>query len=463
MTFAGEDIPFLQDATHMDLGRYQQQPQQEDPLGVSQFHTFASLILYGDQIKPVRQQCEALSDALMLQHTRVRERPFQGDTDAVVDLDSLGLAGRICMGSSRVDLGHHGEAHVVRLAATTNEDLYRIFHHCLYPLHSQFGMEFYKERIRAKASEILRADHKVSGSTTAVEKQATIFSVHKPALVLDIESIPEALETPSTTASEGSGTVWSAYMLADSALPTGSFAHSASLEVASQMGMITNVAQLETFVQAATRSTLQVMAPFLVAGHELASRMDDRHQIRVEDSYLEEWKRLNRQAQAVLASNAPACAASLDQGKSLARVAQQWLESEDETNQLLLKCFDHGCHMGPVLGALGSRLGLTTDQVGRLYGYCVARDMVSAAVRLSLVGPLASVKSLRKIQKASDDGWMTFLKRQRQIQAQVNEKATTGTSTGSNMDPMMMSAACAPVIEAVHPCHELLQVRLFRT
>jgi urease accessory protein len=470
LTFEGEEMPFLQDAIHMDLHAYQQQQPHptEDPLGVSHFHAFASLILYGDQVDLVRQQCEALSDALMLQHTRIRERapnPTENDTN-LVDVGSLGLAGRICMGSSRIDLGPNGDAHVVRLAATTNEDLYRIFHHCLHPLHPQFGMEFYKDRIRAKASEIPRADKQVSGWSTAVEKQATILSVHEPAVNLAVEEVDElVLESP--VAFENSAAMWSAFMLADSALPTGSFAHSAGLEVAAQMGMITSVAKLENFVQAATRSTLQITSPFLVAGHELASRMEGRQ--GEETSFVEEWKRLDRQTQAVLASNAPACAASLDQGKSLARVAQQWLESEDdnnETNRLLLECFDHGCHVGPVLGAIAARLGLTTDQVGKIFGFCVARDMVSAAVRLSLVGPLASVKLLRKIQSSSDDGWKTYLKLQRQMQAQVDAETTSAagsSSTPNKVDPMMVAAACAPVIEAIHPCHESLQVRLFRT
>ncbi len=427
LTFAGEEIPFLQDAIHMDMKAYKG----EDPLGVSsQFHAFASLILYGDQVQAVQQQCEALSDALMLPHTRVRER--QETMPTALSLNQLGLAGRVCMGVSRIELPS-APAHVVRFAATTNEDLYRIFHFCLSPLQPQFGMEFYKERIRAKASEILRADQKVSGSTTALEKQAIILSVHEPAKT-SIELDEPVVPTPM----EDSATIWSAFMLADSALPTGSFAHSAGLEVAAQMGLIRNVDQLEKFIKAATRSTLQVTAPFLVAGHALASNFDSQ------SDAIEAWKRLHRQAQAVLASNTPACAASLDQGKSLARVAHQWLGNKAE-NGPLLECFDHGNHIGPVLGAVASRLGLTTDQVGRLFGYCVARDMVSAAVRLSLVGPLASVKTLRSIHDAADEGWQASMKRQ------------------NSLDPLVAAAACAPVVESIHPCHESLQVRLFRT
>jgi urease accessory protein len=367
-----------------------------------------------------------MADALMAPYTRIRERVSEADP---IVLDSLGLSGRVCMGTSRVNTGH-GDAHVVRFAATTNEDLYRIFHHCLLPLHSQFGIQFYKDRIRAKASEIPRmANQEGSG---LVEKDASILTVHAPASPPAAITIKDEPSAPIET-----DTMWAAYMMADSALPTGSFAHSAGLEVAAQIGVLSDTRQLETFIQAAVRSSVQATAPFLVRGHELGTNIDE-----------DAWVLLDRQCQAALAPNALACAASIDQGKSLARVAEQWLDMNDAENQALITCFGKGSHIGPVVGGLGARLGLSTEQVGHLFGYCVGRDMVSSAVRLSLVGPLASVKSLKKVQKAAKDGWKSY-----QVQALLH----------ADGDPLAISAASAPIIEAVHPCHEALQVRLFRT
>ena len=424
LSFDGEDVPFLQDAVHMDLKALQAE---DDPLGVFQFHAFASLILYGDQVKAVQEECQAMADALMSPYTRIRERDSKIEP---IVLDSLGLSGRVCMGTSRVPTAH-GDAHVVRFGATTNEDLYRIFHHCLFPLHSQFGLQFYKDRIRAKTSEIPRmVIHEVP---ELVEKEASILTVHAAATPPATVTLKDAPSTPIET-----DTMWAAYMMADSALPTGSFAHSAGLEVAAQIGVLSDTQQLETFIQAAVRSSVQATAPFLVRGHELGAHVDE-----------DAWVLLDRQCQAALAPNALACAASVDQGKSLARVAEQWLDMSEADNQELIACFGKGSHIGPVVGALGARLGLSTEQVGHLFGYCVGRDMVSSAVRLSLVGPLASVKSLRKVQKAAKDGWKSY-----QIQALLH---------ADSEDPLAISAASAPIIEAVHPCHEALQVRLFRT
>ena len=77
----------------------------------------------------------------------------------------------------------------------------------------------------------------------------------------------------------------------------------------------------------------------------------------------------------------------------------------------------------------------------------MARDVVSAAVRLSLVGPLVSVPLLNRAQSAAEDG----------IQAVLP------LLVDCRNNPMMAAAASSPIIEAVQPCHESLQVRLFRS
>jgi urease accessory protein UreF len=75
--------------------------------------------------------------------------------------------------------------------------------------------------------------------------------------------------------------------------------------------------------------------------------------------------------------------------------------------------------------------------------------MVSAAVRLSLVGPLSSVRLLQEVQGAAQDG--------------LEASLVAMSESDPPNDVLSAAAACAPVVEAVHPCHELLQVRLFRT
>ncbi|OEU19774.1 hypothetical protein FRACYDRAFT_268087 [Fragilariopsis cylindrus CCMP1102] len=149
-----------------------------------------------------------------------------------------------------------------------------------------------------------------------------------------------------------------------------------------------------------------------------------------------------------MVTNEPACSASIDQGKSLARVASQWLGQESSHLDILdlLKSVPSP-HIAPTLGVIGGLLGLDEIQICRLFAYCMARDIVSSAVRLSLIGPLASVPLLHNVQESAEDGI-------RAVYAAILKHPD---------DPLLVAAASAPVIEAIHPCHETLQVRLFRS
>ncbi|KAL3940497.1 MAG: hypothetical protein SGBAC_004972 [Bacillariaceae sp.] len=424
--------PFLQDSVSMDLRIKQTNPSEKDPLGVYNFHAFASLILYGKETDAIIKQCEMLQDVFASETTRIRER----DSEQVVKKD-LRLSGHVCMGMSQVELADkEQDAHVIRLAATTNEDLYRVFHHCLLPLESKFGMEFYKDRIRASQSQIKTTKGKAQ--TNGVSSRPIKYPIRD-----DPTEGNSLFDEPMENAGSG---YWAAFMLADSSMPTGSFAHSAGLEAAAQLGFVKDEEDLQSFIQAATRSTMQVMTPFLLTGHRLALEDIVDHEV-----YASKWKELDQQMQAVLACNGPACAASLDQGKSLLRVAKHWIAEGNNSSILSLNALGSGqCnHVAPIMGSLAAHLGLSKAQVCRLFGYCVARDIVSAAVRLSLVGPLASVPLLHQVQGSAEDGYRASL------------LAMDESVDGQN--PLVSSAGSSPIVEAIHPCHDVLQLRLFRS
>jgi urease accessory protein UreF len=464
-----QSIPFLQDSISMD---YRIPTAFPDPFGVNGINSFASVILYGDQAAPVVRVCQALQDMLAARHTRIRTRSTSeaslsnGDDKSLAWLESS-LAGRVYCGVSQVKLLDPNQeervAHVARFTATTNEDLYRMLHQCLLPLEQAFGLQFYKDRIHSAVSEIAKA-------TPVDDQEEVLMTVNRKKrdsrrrLVVPSDAASDALRGVGQNGE--SDAFWAAFMLSDSSMPTGSFAHSAGLEAAAQLGMIQNESDVQKFVLVATRSAMQTLTPLTMAGHRLGvlATTSDTAKDRDQFDFVKQWATLDQQAQAVMATNAPACAASLDQGKSLGRVVVQWLreqksddaDTDDATTkrQELVQHLQHGGHLGPMMGVVGALLNLDSIQVCRLLGYCVARDMVSASVRLSLVGPLASVRLLHQVQGVVQEGLQASLL--------AMEEGAYDDGDGTR-GPLLASATSSPVLEALHPCHDLLQVRLFRT
>ena len=117
---------------------------------------------------------------------------------------------------------------------------------------------------------------------------------------------------------------------------------------------------------------------------------------------------LNAQQHALLAANGPACRASMLQGSTLARIATSWLggahhggHGQDGTEGTVVTAAAAArgvlalparhAHGAPALGALAALLGLPARSAVDAFIYMTARDFVSAAVRLNLIGPLAAI------------------------------------------------------------------------
>jgi urease accessory protein len=355
---------------------------------------------------------------------------------------------------------------VARFMAQSNEDLYRVFHHCLQPLGGpeQFGIEFYKDRclaVRSAAVEPTPVRQRRVHPRREVEEVVPSVNVNASG-----HHTPKESSHPSsraTTSGSDDFSYWAAYTLADSALPVGSFAHSTGLEAASQLGMLRGKDDLLVFVRAATRSTLQLSSPLIQASHRLVKQ----GLVHDNNTFENAWLEIDHYTNALLVSNAPACRASLDQGRSLLRVASKWLEStsdadsngdndEDKapsvTEQILHKLqqemdkSDTVGHLASTFGVVAALLDLSEDQACRLMGFCVARDIVSASVRLNLVGPMAGVKLLAGAQQAAEEGIVA---------------SQQHVDNGGKL--LAAAAGCSPVVDAIQPCHDLLAVRLFRT
>lgn len=425
-----------------DLGRHQS------------FNAYASVLMYGNQTLEVVQRLQDLQYQLALPHTRLRAQQAQQQSTATNN--NLGTTGRVLLGVNQLDVDAPQPVHVARWAAFSNEDLYRTLHNSLQSLAPSFGLEFYQDRIRATSSGPCNKEHKVNIG----KKEETTTTIVVPSSLDDqiFSNDPTTKKQQQHQQAPTACQSWHAYMLADSALPTGSFAHSAGLEAASQLGLLDSSTDqhdehhVGAFIEASTRSTLQQATPWILAGHGIETTTTSK--------VVDEWERLDRHVHSVLVCSAPACRASIDQGRNLLRVALPWLQ-ESSSLLLLLQAIQEGIqksshsgHLAPLFGIVAKALGLGPQEACHLLGYCVARDVVSAAVRLNLIGPLKSVALLSKTQAAAQEGIESGL-------------SSTGDQELDDTDKLLWSngvvGGCAPVVDAIHPCHDLLAVRLFRT
>jgi urease accessory protein len=163
---------------------------------------------------------------------------------------------------------------------------------------------------------------------------------------------------------------WLLLQLADSAFPTGGFAHSAGLEAAFQQGEVS-----QGGIAAWARQTIWQAAffslPFVGAAHDDPKRLAD----------------LDRRC-CVSLNNPVANRASSLQGRAFmaacsaafgGRRLQKWAEAEALT-----------LHYAPAFGAAASVLGAARLDAQRVYLFSSLRSGLSAAVRLGLTGPLES-------------------------------------------------------------------------
>ena len=156
---------------------------------------------------------------------------------------------------------------------------------------------------------------------------------------------------------------WLALQLADSAFPSGGFAHSGGLEAAAQAG---EVPDLERFLRDLVWQAAHGSLPLASAAHERPG------QLAVLDARAD-----------VFLLNHVANRASRQQGRAfLQTCALSFPELADLREQGRRLCRHHA----PLFGAVLQRLGIEREEMQRLLLFGMLRAAVSAAVRLALAG-----------------------------------------------------------------------------
>jgi urease accessory protein len=217
---------------------------------------------------------------------------------------------------------------------------------------------------------------------------------------------------------------WLFLQLADSAFPTGGFAHSAGLEAAVQTGEVVGAEGLSRFVAASLWQVGLGALPFVTAGHAGAESVE-----RVET--------LDAASDAFLAS-AVQNRASRTQGRALVSTCARifGLRELDE----LVKERRIAAHLAPLFGATAAKLGASCAETQELTLHLALRSVLSAAVRLGVVGPHEAQRMHHACAPRLDD-----------VLAACHEL------------PVDQVAQPAPLFELIGSLHDRLYSRLFQS
>jgi urease accessory protein len=213
---------------------------------------------------------------------------------------------------------------------------------------------------------------------------------------------------------------WLVWQLADSAFPTGGFAHSGGLEAAWQHGEVRNPAELASFIEASLEQLGRGSIPFVTAAHD---QPDDAGNLdRLCNSFL---------------TNHVANRASRLQGRAFLASSGRIFPSSEAARKA--KEFPLG-HFGPVFGAVLRILGVSRSGAARLFFFQHLRGLVAGAIRLGIAGPMEA------------QAWQYRLAPRAQ-----------GILLRCEHLPVADIAQTAPLLEIWQATHDRLYSRLFQT
>lgn len=235
------------------------------------------------------------------------------------------------------------------------------------------------------------------------------------------------------------------WQLVDSAFPTGAFAHSLGLEAAWQHGEVVTGDDVRRFTEATVLQAGTASLPLVNA----AWRQPDR---------LPEWDALND----AFLSNAVANRASRQQGRTFtASAARIWtspaleelhrraastpnLQSPTSKELPTPKAQSPPpamyAHVAPITGAVCAALAVPLETTQRLVLYAAARGVLSAAVRLGIIGSYEA-------QRLQSDAAAVMAR----VLARCREAGPADL------------AQTAPIIDIVQGAHDRLYSRLFQS
>lgn len=164
---------------------------------------------------------------------------------------------------------------------------------------------------------------------------------------------------------------WIALQLADASFPTGGFAHSGGLEAALAAGAVESPGALAHFLDDALWQAGHLTLPYVAAAHDEPAALvalDEAHDAALRSPVA------NRASRSQGRAHLDACLRAF--GGPALHGLRDAVRSAGSPR-----------HLAPVLGATLGVLGVARDDALQVHLHATARGVVSAAVRLGIVGP----------------------------------------------------------------------------
>jgi urease accessory protein len=192
-------------------------------------------------------------------------------------------------------------------------------------------------------------------------------------------------------------TLW---QLADSAFPTGGFAHSAGLEAAWQHGEVRNRNELLSFVEAGLRQLGRAALPFVNAAHCEPGRVQEFDALCEAFTTNHVANRASR-AQGKAFLSAVQRIFTVGQASRLSRrsVAKADLSPSKNLSNAVLQ-FNH---FAPVFGCAMCHLEIPRETTLQLFFFNHLRGLMAAAVRLNIVGPMEAQTLQRQLTPVAEE------------------------------------------------------------